>query len=73
MLGAIFPDSNTIRDIFSKNDMLMITWHRSITHSLLCLPIFAVVLAYLSQQFARWRKWETLRWPCSLEFTSRGF
>jgi len=59
MLGAIFPDSDTIRDIFSKNDMLMITWHRSITHSLLCLPIFAVVLAYVSQQFARWRKWET--------------
>jgi len=59
MFGAIFPDSDTLRDIFSKNDMLMITWHRSITHSLLCLPIFAVVLAYLSQQFARWRKWET--------------
>jgi len=63
MLGAIFPDSDTIRDIFSKNDMLMITWHRSITHSLLCLPIFAVVLAYASQQFARWRKWETPSLP----------
>ena len=59
MFGAIFPDSDTLRDILSKNDMLMITWHRSITHSLLCLPIFAVVLAYASQQFARWRKWET--------------
>ena len=59
MFGAIFPDSDTLRDILSKNDMLMITWHRSITHSLLCLPIFAVVLAYVSQQFARWRKWET--------------
>jgi len=59
MFGAIFPDSDTLRDVLSKNDMLMITWHRSITHSLLCLPIFAVVLAYASQQFARWRKWET--------------
>ena len=58
MLGAIFPDSDTIRDILSNNDMLMITWHRSITHSLLCLPVFAVVLAYASRQFARWRKWE---------------
>ncbi len=59
MLGAVFPDSDTIRDILSKNDMLMITWHRSITHSLLCLPIFAVVLAVISQQFARWRKWDS--------------
>ena len=63
MFGAIFPDSDTLRDILSKNDMLMITWHRSITHSLLCLPIFAVVLAYASQQFARWRKWETPSLP----------
>ena len=59
MVGAVFPDSDTIRDILSKNDMLMITWHRSITHSLLCLPIFAVVLAVISQQFARWRKWDS--------------
>ncbi|HLZ11170.1 MAG TPA: metal-dependent hydrolase [Candidatus Acidoferrum sp.] len=58
MLGAIFPDSDTIRDILSKNDMLMITWHRSITHSLLCLPMFALILAYATRQFVRWRKWE---------------
>jgi len=63
MFGAIFPDSDTLRDILSKNDMLMITWHRSITHSLLCLPIFAVVLAYASRQFARWCKWETPSLP----------
>ncbi|GAC1640459.1 MAG: hypothetical protein NVS9B14_21980 [Candidatus Acidiferrum sp.] len=59
MLGAIFPDSDVLRDILSKNDMLMITWHRSYTHSLLCLPVFAVVLAVISQGFARWRKWES--------------
>src|SRR5579859_1709034 len=59
MLGAIFPDSDVIRDIFSKNDMLMITWHRSITHSLLCLPVFAVLLAVMSREFAKWRKWES--------------
>jgi membrane-bound metal-dependent hydrolase YbcI (DUF457 family) len=58
MLGAIFPDSDVIRDILSKNDMLMITWHRSYTHSLLCLPIFAVILALISKWIARWRKWD---------------
>lgn len=59
MLGAIFPDSDVLRDILSKNDMLIITWHRSYTHSLLCLPVFAIVLALISQWFARWRKWES--------------
>jgi membrane-bound metal-dependent hydrolase YbcI (DUF457 family) len=58
MLGAIFPDSDTFRDMLSHNDMLMITWHRSITHSLLCLPIFALLLAALTWYLARWRKWD---------------
>jgi len=58
MLGAIFPDSDVLRDIFSKNDMLMITWHRSYTHSLLFLPVFAALLALVSQGIARWRKWD---------------
>jgi membrane-bound metal-dependent hydrolase YbcI (DUF457 family) len=32
-LGAIFPDSDVLRDFISRNPMLIITWHRSITHS----------------------------------------
>jgi membrane-bound metal-dependent hydrolase YbcI (DUF457 family) len=59
MLGAVFPDSDVFRDMLSKDDLLMITWHRSITHSLLCLPIFAALLAGLTYWFARWRKWES--------------
>jgi membrane-bound metal-dependent hydrolase YbcI (DUF457 family) len=59
MLGAIFPDSDVFRDMFSKNDLLILTWHRSITHSLVCMPLFAVVLAGLTRRFARWRKWDT--------------
>jgi membrane-bound metal-dependent hydrolase YbcI (DUF457 family) len=58
MLGAIFPDSDTFRDLFSSNELLMITWHRSITHSLLCLPIFALLLAGLTRWITRWRKWD---------------
>jgi len=60
MLGAIFPDSDVLRDFFSSNTLLMITWHRSITHSLLCLPIWSVILAALMLEIARWRKWEAL-------------
>ena len=58
MLGAIFPDSDTFRDMFSHNELLVITWHRSITHSLLCLPIFALLLAVITRWMARWRKWD---------------
>ncbi|HEY4817395.1 MAG TPA: metal-dependent hydrolase [Candidatus Acidoferrum sp.] len=59
MLGAIFPDSDVFREFFSNNDLLILTWHRSITHSLVCLPIFAVALALLTRWFVRWRKWES--------------
>ena len=58
MLGAIFPDSDVLRDLFSHNELLMLTWHRSITHSLLCLPIWTVILAGLTRVVAKWRKWE---------------
>jgi membrane-bound metal-dependent hydrolase YbcI (DUF457 family) len=58
MTGAIFPDSDVLRDIFSHNDLLMITWHRSITHSLLCLPIFALLLAALTRAICRRLAWE---------------
>src|SRR5450432_436855 len=63
MLGAIFPDADVIRDWFSSNELLMLTWHRSITHSLLCLPIWAVLLATLTIQLARWRKWSAPSFP----------
>ncbi|MCU1239371.1 MAG: hypothetical protein JWO71_97 [Candidatus Acidoferrum typicum] len=59
MLGAIFPDSDVFREFISHNDLLILTWHRSITHSLVCLPIFAVVLAALTRWFARWRNWDS--------------
>ena len=59
MLGAIFPDADVFREFFSHNDLLILTWHRSITHSLVCLPIFALILAALTRWFVRWRKWDS--------------
>ena|SRR5579872_3696350 len=58
MLGAIFPDSDILRDWFSSDPMLILTWHRSVTHSLLCTPFFALALAALTRWFAHWRKWD---------------
>jgi membrane-bound metal-dependent hydrolase YbcI (DUF457 family) len=59
MLGAIFPDFDVVRDFFSRNDLLILTWHRSITHSLVCLPFFALALAGLTRWLARGRGWES--------------
>jgi membrane-bound metal-dependent hydrolase YbcI (DUF457 family) len=59
MLGAIFPDSDVLREFFSRNDLLIVTWHRSITHSLVCLPFFVLALAALTRWFVRWRKWDS--------------
>jgi membrane-bound metal-dependent hydrolase YbcI (DUF457 family) len=58
MLGAIFPDSDVFRDMLFRSDLLVISWHRSITHSLLGLPIFALLLATLTRWIARRRKWD---------------
>src|SRR5215470_2593083 len=58
MLGAIFPDSDVLRDILSHDRLLVVTWHRSITHSLLMLPLWALLLAGITRAFTSWRKWE---------------
>ncbi len=58
MLSAIFPDSDVLRDFFSSDKLLIVTWHRSLTHSLVLLPIWALLLAGVTCAFAAWRKWE---------------
>src|ERR1700687_2829027 len=58
MLGAIFPDSDVIRDFFSSDKLLIVTWHRSLPHSLVLLPLWALVLAGITRAVAGWRKWE---------------
>jgi membrane-bound metal-dependent hydrolase YbcI (DUF457 family) len=58
MLGAIFPDSDVLRDLFSRDPLLIVTWHRSITHSLLMLPLWALLLAAITRGFAKSRKWD---------------
>src|SRR2546425_6197984 len=41
-LGAVFPDVDVIFGPIVRNDLAVIELHRSITHSLLSLPVFAV-------------------------------
>ncbi len=63
LLGAIFPDSDVFRDFFSSDPLLMLTWHRSITHSLICLPVWTLILAALTDRIAHWRKWNAPSFP----------
>src|SRR5215831_1753906 len=58
MLGAIFPDSDVFRDMFSHDKLLIVTWHRSITPSLILMPLWALLLAWITHEFCQWRKWE---------------
>src|SRR5258707_6830972 len=63
MVGAIFPDSDVLRDFFSSDKLLIVTWHRSLTHSLVLLPLWALLLAGITRVFAGWRKWEAPSFP----------
>src|SRR6266513_5599334 len=58
VLGAIFPDFDVIRDFFSSDKLLIVTWHRSITHSLVMFPLWALLLAGITRAFVNRRKWE---------------
>ena len=55
-LGAIFPDSDVIAELFSKNNLATLELHRGFTHSFVCLPLFALALAGLTCWFARRRE-----------------
>src|SRR5437660_11313464 len=57
MLGAIFPDSDVLRDIFSHDRLLVITSHRSITHSLVLLPLWALLLAGITRWLSKRKEW----------------
>src|SRR6266436_3838132 len=72
MLGGIFPDSDVLRDFFSSDKLLIVTWHRSITHSLLMLPLWALLLAGITRVFANWRKWEAPSFPTLAGFYAVG-
>lgn len=58
-LGAMFPDIDVFPGLIMKNDLAILEWHRNITHSFVCVPIWAVPMAALTRWVAR-----RLRWPC---------
>jgi len=54
ILGSIFPDLDVIARPFVPDDFSTIRFHRSITHSLVCLPVWALLFALGAAWF--WRR-----------------
>lgn len=57
-LGALFPDADVVFSVFSSSTVATLEYHRWITHSIVCLPIFALALAFGT---ARWREFRRER------------
>ena len=55
-LGALFPDIDVVFKLFSSSPVGTLEYHRWITHSLLCLPFFALALAAATRAFFSWRE-----------------
>ena len=57
-LGSIFPDIDMFAGPIARNPLAIMEWHRNITHSLVMLPVWAVLLAAVSLPLARWMRWK---------------
>jgi membrane-bound metal-dependent hydrolase YbcI (DUF457 family) len=55
ILGAVFPDVDVFVEIFARDPLSVIRYHRGFTHSFVGLPIFALALAWLTRLVFRRR------------------
>jgi membrane-bound metal-dependent hydrolase YbcI (DUF457 family) len=53
-LGSVFPDIDVFAGPIARNPLAMIEWHRNVTHSLVLLPFWALLLAAMALPLARW-------------------
>ena len=58
MIGSTFPDIDVFAGPLARNPLAIMEWHRNITHSLVMLPVWAMLLAAVSLPLARWLRWE---------------
>jgi membrane-bound metal-dependent hydrolase YbcI (DUF457 family) len=54
-LGALFPDTDSLYGVFDRSGLAVISTHRAETHSIVCLPLFALLLAAGTLGYCRWR------------------
>jgi membrane-bound metal-dependent hydrolase YbcI (DUF457 family) len=56
-LGAIFPDIDVFPARFAHSPLAFLEWHRNVTHSLVMLPAWALLLAALFGPLGHWKGW----------------
>jgi len=61
-LGSVFPDVDVVAEFASGDPMSIIKYHRSITHSFVALPFFALLLAWVTRWVARRAGEKTPSW-----------
>lgn len=59
MIGSVFPDIDVFAGPLARNPLAIMEWHRNITHSLVMLPLWSLLLAAISLPLARRLRWET--------------
>jgi membrane-bound metal-dependent hydrolase YbcI (DUF457 family) len=57
-LGAIFPDIDVFAGPIARNPLAIMEWHRNISHSLVLLPVWALLLAAATIPLARGLRWK---------------
>jgi membrane-bound metal-dependent hydrolase YbcI (DUF457 family) len=62
-LGAMFPDIDIFAGPLARNPLAIMEWHRNITHSVVLLPVWAVLLTSLSILAARRLRWQSPPFP----------
>ena len=58
-LGAMFPDIDVFAGPLAHNSLSIMEWHRNITHSIVMLPLWAVILAAVSIPLSKLLKWKS--------------
>jgi membrane-bound metal-dependent hydrolase YbcI (DUF457 family) len=56
-LGAVLPDADFLANFFSNDPLIHAEFHRSITHSFVMLPVWAMLLGALTSRWDVRRRW----------------
>jgi membrane-bound metal-dependent hydrolase YbcI (DUF457 family) len=67
-LGAVFPDSDSVLDFLDPTGMAVITEHRGLTHSLVLLPLWVLLLAMATRWLVKRRQAEQAPTPRTMKF-----
>ena len=58
-IGSVFPDIDIFAGPLAHNPLAIMEWHRNITHSVVLLPVWALLLSAATVPLARRLKWQS--------------